>query len=120
MTKEIQRKTQIIDAKGKVLGRLAAQIAVLLRGKHKPEFVPNKDVGDFVIVKNLKEVKITGNKMKKKIYRYHTGYLGNLREITLEKMFKKDPKRVLWKAVWGMLPKNRLRKKLIKKLKIEL
>jgi large subunit ribosomal protein L13 len=119
MAEKVETKTHIIDAKGKVLGRLAAQIAVLLRGKHKPNFVPYKDVGDFVVVKNVKEIKITGDKMKKKIYYRHTGYLGHLKETPLEKLFQKNPAEVLRRAVWGMLPKNRLRKKLIKKLKIE-
>ena len=117
--KKETKQTHVINAEGKTLGRLGAQIAILLRGKHKTTFVPYRDEGDFVVVKNVKGMKITGNKMKKKIYYRHTGYLGHLKEIPLEKLFQKNPAEVLKKAVWGMLPKNRLRKKLIRKLKIE-
>lgn len=120
MKEQIERKTHIIDARNKVLGRLAVKIAVLLTGKNKTIFVRNRDVGDFVVIKNIKQLKFTGNKVENKIYYRHSGYLGNLKEITLGKMFEKTPDKVLWKAVWGMLPKNRLRKEYIKKLKIEL
>ncbi len=115
----MERKIHIIDAKGKVLGRLASQIAILLRGKHKRNFDPSKDMGDVVIVKNVDKMKFTGKKLKKKKYYWHSGYPGGLKERTLEEMFKKDPKWVLREAVLGMLPKNRLRKKMIKRLKFE-
>ncbi len=115
----MQRETHTIDAAGKVLGRLATQIAILLRGKHKVNFVPYKDMGDFVIVKNIAQVKFTGKKMEKKIYYHHTGYLGGLKEVPLKKLFEKDPAKVLRKAVWRMLPKNKLRAKQIKRLKFE-
>jgi len=112
-------KTHIIDASNKVLGRLATEIAILLRGKNKPDFVPNKDMGDFVAVKNINKIRLTGKKKEKKIYYHHTGYLGGLKEIPFEKLFEKNPGEVLRKAVFGMLPKNKLRAKQIKRLKIE-
>lgn len=117
----MQRKTHTIDATDKVLGRLASEIAVLLRGKHKPDFVPYKDMGDFVIVKNIRNLKITGKKMTQKKYFHHAeGYLGGEKFIPLEKVFKEKPDWVLKKAVYGMLPKNKLRAKQIKRLKVEL
>jgi large subunit ribosomal protein L13 len=112
------RKTHNIDATNKILGRLASQIAVLLRGKHKPDFAPHKDIGDFVVVKNIDKIKFSGKKMNQKIYYHHSGYLGGLKEISLEKLFKEKPDVVLKKAVFGMLPKNKLRAKQIKRLKI--
>jgi len=112
------RKTHNIDATNKILGRLASQIAVLLRGKHKPDFAPHKDIGDFVVVKNVDKIKFSGKKMNQKIYYHHSGYLGGLKEISLEKLFKEKPDIVLKKAVFGMLPKNKLRAKQIKRLKI--
>ena len=115
----MERKTQTIDAAGKVLGRLASQIAILLRGKHKPNFVPYLDMGDFVIVKNVAQIRLTGKKIEKKKYFRHTGYLGGLKETPLKKLFKENPAQVLKKAVFGMLPKNKLRAKIIKRLKIE-
>jgi large subunit ribosomal protein L13 len=114
-----QRKTHTIDAGGKVLGRLATQIAVLLRGKHKPTFVPYKDEGDFVVVKDIKNIKITGKKLEQKKYYRHSGYPGGFKEIAMKKLFAEKPAEVLKKAVWGMLPKNKLRKEMIKRLKIE-
>ncbi len=113
----MERKTHTIDATGKVLGRLAVQVAVLLRGKHKPDFAPHKDAGDFVVVKNIEKIKVTGKKFKQKIYYHHTGYLGGLKAVPFERLFEKDPTMVLRKAVFGMLPKNRLRAKMIKRLK---
>ena len=115
----MERKTFTIDATNKVLGRLATEIATLLRGKNKPDFVPYKDSGDFVIVKNINKIEITGRKFEKKIYYHHTGYLGGLKKTPLEKFFEKDPAEILKKAVFGMLPKNKLRAKQIKRLKIE-
>lgn len=113
----MERKTHKIDAKGKVLGRLAVEIALLLRGKEKADFAPYKDIGDIVIVENVKEMKFTGRKAKQKKYYRHSGYLGGLKEITLEKLFEKNPGEVLRKAVFGMLPNNKLRDKMIKRLK---
>ena len=115
----MERKTYTIDATGKVLGRLATQIAVLLRGKHKPTFVPYKDEGDFVTVQNIKNIKITGKKLEQKKYYRHSGYPGGLKETPLKKLFAEKPAEVLKKAVWGMLPRNKLRKEMIKRLKIE-
>jgi len=115
----MERKTHTIDATGKVLGRLATEIAILLRGKYKKDFVPYKDMGDFVVVKNVNKIKLTGKKMEKKIYYRHTGYLGGLKEISLKKLFKENPSQVLRKAVFGMLPKNKLRARQIKRLSIQ-
>lgn len=115
----MERKTHTIDATGKVLGRLATEIAILLRSKHKTDFVPYKDMGDFVIVKNADKIKITGKKLEKKKYYRHSGYLGHLKEIPMKEIFIKDPAKVLRIAVYGMLPKNKLRSEQIKRLKIE-
>jgi len=114
----MERKTHTIDASNKVLGRLAVQIAIL-RGKQKVDFALNKDMGDFIVVKNINKIKLTGKKKEKKIYYHHTGYLGGLKGISFEKLFKKNPGEVLRKAVFGMLPKNKLRAKQIKRLKVE-
>jgi len=115
----MRRQTHTIDAGGKVLGRLATQIAILLRGKHKPNFVPHKDMGDFVVVKNIAKIKLTGRKFEQKKYFHHSGYLGGLKEISLKKVFQSEPGKILKMAVLGMLPKNKLRAKTIKRLKIE-
>jgi large subunit ribosomal protein L13 len=115
----MERKTHIIDATNKVLGRLANKIAILLRGKHKSDFDPAKDNGDYVLVKNVDKLLFTGKKLEKKKYFRHTGYLGGLKEISLRKIFKENPANVLRKAVLGMLPKNKLRAKQIKRLKFE-
>lgn len=115
----MKRETHTIDVTGKVLGRLATEIAILLRGKQKPDFVPYRDMGDFVIVKNADKIKLTGKKRKEKKYYHHTGYLGGLKEVPFEKVFKRDPGEVLRRAVYGMLPKNKLRAKQIKRLKFE-
>jgi len=117
---KVQRKIIIIDAENKSLGRLAAQVAVLLRGKNKPNFVPYKDVGDTVIVKNVDKMRFTGNKLENKNYFRFTGYLGNLKKATLKEFLaKKGPKEVLRTAVMGMLAKNKLRSRQIKRLKFE-
>ena len=115
----MKRKTHMIDATGKVLGRLASEVAILLRGKHKPDFVPYKDIGDFVTVKNIKNLKITGKKMEQKEYFRHSGFLGGVKLTPLKKLFKANPAEVFKKAVYGMLPKNKLRAKMIKRLKAE-
>ncbi|MBI3631421.1 MAG: 50S ribosomal protein L13 [Candidatus Staskawiczbacteria bacterium] len=115
----IKRENHIIDAEGKVLGRLSAQIAVLLRGKHKTDFAPYKDIGDFVTIKNVEKIKFTGKKFRDKIYYRHTGYLGGLKKATLENVYEKSPSEVLRRAVFGMLTKNKLRAIQIKRLKFE-
>lgn len=115
----MKREIHTIDATGKVLGRLATEIAVLLRGKHKPDFVPYKDMGDFVVVKNVDKIKVTGKKIEKKKYYHHSGYLGGLKETPLKKLFEKNPAEVLRRAVWGMLPSNKLRPEQIKRLKFK-
>ena len=116
----MERQTHTIDAADRALGRLATEVAGLLRGKHKEDFMPNKDGGDFVIVKNFGKVKITGNKMEQKKYYRHSGYPGGLKETPLEELFEQDPSQVLQRAVWGMLPKNKLRNEQIKRLKVEI
>ena len=115
---EIERKWFVVDAEGKVLGRLATRIATILRGKHKPLFAPHLDVGDHVVVLNAEKVHLTGRKLQNKQYRWHTGYIGGLREVSAEKMLKTHPERVIEWAVQGMLPKNRLGRAMAKKLKV--
>jgi large subunit ribosomal protein L13 len=115
---EIERKWYVVDAEGKVLGRLASRVATILRGKHKPIFTPHLDVGDHVVVLNAEKVHLTGRKLQNKQYRWHTGYIGGLREVTAEKMLKTHPERVIEWAVQGMLPKNRLGRAMAKKLKV--
>ncbi|MDO8436508.1 MAG: 50S ribosomal protein L13 [bacterium] len=115
----MERNIRAIDATDKVLGRLATEIANFLRGKNRPDFAPNKDGGDIVVVKNVEKLKFTGRKMEQKKYYHHSGYLGGLKEMPLKKLFEKDPAEVLRKAVFGMLPKNKLRSEMIKRLKIE-
>ena len=114
-----QRKTHTIDASGRISGRLAVEVAVLLRGKDKPDFAPHKDGGDFVVVKNVDKLKFSGKKTEQKKYYRHSGYMGGLKEITLKKLFEKKPTEVFKKAVFGMLPDNKLRPKMIKRLKFE-
>jgi len=115
---EIERKWYVIDAEGANLGRLASRIVSILRGKHKPIYTPWTDVGDFVIVVNAEKVAVTGNKLDEKKYYRYSGYPGGLREMTLREMLKRRPERVLTKAVWGMMPKNKLSRQQIKKLKV--
>jgi len=115
----MERKKHTVDVKNKVLGRIATEIAILLRGKNKPDFAPNKDIGDFIIVKNIEKIKITGKKYTDKIYYRHTGYLGHLKETPYKNLFERNPGEVLKKAVYGMLPKNKLRDKQIKRLRFE-
>jgi len=115
---DVAKKWYVVDAKDKVLGRLATQIAMRLRGKHKPIFTPHADTGDFVVVLNADKVALTGKKWGKKIYYHHTGYVGGLKEITAEKLLEKKPEDLLRFAVKGMLPKNSLGRRQLKKLKI--
>ncbi len=106
----------VIDAKDMVLGRLASQVAYRIRGKHNPLYTPHVDMGDWVIVINADKVKLTGNKMEQKTYYRHSGYMGGIKDTSIKEMFEKKPEEVLRKAVRGMLPKNRLGRKLGKKL----
>ena len=115
---EIERKWYVIDADGKVLGRLAAEVAKLLRGKHKPTYSTHMDCGDHVIVINTDKMILTGNKMEDKIYRRHTGYIGNMKEIAAKDAMAKDSTNVLMLAVKGMLPKNTLGRKMLTKLRV--
>ena len=115
----MERKIHTIDATDKVLGRLATQIVILLRGKHKPDFAPHKDTGDFVVIKNADKIRLTGRKRGQKMYYRHTGYLGGLKEVSLRKIFEREPGEILRRAVYGMLSKNKLRAKQIKRLKFE-
>jgi len=115
---DVERQWHVIDASEKTLGRLASQIAILLMGKHKPHYVPYLDTGDFVVVVNASKVRVTGNKSRQKVYYRHTGYPGGLREVTLEKLLKTHPTRVMEHAVKGMLPHNRLGRAMFKKLKV--
>jgi len=115
---EIEQKWFLVDAKGKTLGRLATRIAILLRGKHKPIFTPHVDTGDFVVVVNAEKVNLTGKKWEEKFYIYHTGYPGGLKSTSAGKVKKTKPQRLITMAVQGMLPKTKLGKKMIKKLKV--
>jgi large subunit ribosomal protein L13 len=114
----IVREWFVLDAEGKTLGRMAARIATILRGKHKPIYTPHVDCGDFVIVVNADKVSVTGQKLDQKMYYRHSGYPGGLSEITLRKQLQIHPERVIEAAVRGMLPKNRLGRKMFKKLKV--
>ena len=113
-----QRQWYVVDAKGKILGRMATEIAKVLRGKHKPIFTPNQDTGDFVIVINARGIKLTGTKLEKKIYYRHTEYPGGIRERTAAQMLDERPEDLVRLAVKGMLPKNRLSRHLVTKLKV--
>lgn len=115
----MERKTHTINVAGKSLGRAASDIARILRGKNKPDFVPYKDIGDFVVVENLDKVKFTGKKLYQKIYFHHSGFLGGLKQVPLKRFFEKSPAVVLRKAVLGMMPKNKLRARQIKRLSIK-
>jgi large subunit ribosomal protein L13 len=113
-----QRQWYVIDARGKILGRMATEIAKVLRGKHKPNYTPNQDAGDFVVVVNAREIKLTGAKLGQKIYYRHTEYPGGIRERTAAQMLDEKPEELVILAVKGMLPKNRLSRKLVTKLKV--
>jgi large subunit ribosomal protein L13 len=112
------RKWFLVDAERQVLGRLATRVATILRGKHKVDFAPHLDVGDHVVVVNAEKVHLTGRKMTDKRYRWHTGYIGGLRDVSAERMLKTHPERVVEWAVQGMLPKGRLGRAMFKKLKV--
>ena len=116
--KKIKRKWFLVDAKGKILGRIATTVARVLRGKHKSIFTPHVDCGDYVVIINAKEVMVTGNKMKDKLYKRYSGYPSGLKETPLEDMLKKKPEEVLRHAVKGMLPKGPLGRDMFKKLRV--
>ncbi len=116
--REIDKRWRVFDAEDQLLGRLATQIASVLRGKDKATYSPHLDMGDFVIVTNATKIKVSGQKMSQKLYRHHTGYLGGLKEIRLDAQLERHPDRVIRAAVWGMLPKGRLGRKQIRHLKI--
>ena len=116
--KEIERKWFIVDAENKILGRLASEIAIRLRGKHKPNFSPHMDVGDFIVVVNAEKVKLTGNKLDDKIYYRHSGWIGGIKQRSAKELLEKKPTELLKSAVEGMLTKNSLGRKQLKKLKI--
>jgi len=115
---EIEKRWWLIDAEGKVLGRLATEVAVLLRGKKNPKYVDFMDSGDFVIVINAEKIRVTGKKLEQKKYYSHSGYPGGLKEKSLKELLEKKPEEVIRKAVWGMIPKNKLGRAVHKKLKV--
>ncbi|HEK4700469.1 50S ribosomal protein L13 [Clostridioides difficile] len=115
---DVQRKWYLVDAEGKTLGRLATEIATVLRGKHKPIFTPHVDGGDFVVVVNAEKIVLSGKKLDQKYYRYHTGYVGGLKEISYRDMMDKKPEEVISHAVSGMLPKNKLRSRMMTRLRV--
>ena len=114
----VERDWFIVDAKDVILGRLATELARRLRGKHKPEFTPHVDTGDYIVVINADKIAVTGNKMQDKIYYHHTGYPGGIKSVNLRKLLETHPTRVIESAVKGMLPKNKLGRSMMKKLKI--
>jgi large subunit ribosomal protein L13 len=115
---DVRREWYLVDATGKTLGRLASEIARRLRGKHKAEYTPHVDTGDYVVVVNAGKVRVTGRKMSDKVYYHHTGYIGSMKSITLEKLLQKAPERVLQTAVKGMLPRNPLGRMMFRKLRV--
>ena len=117
-TQDIEQKWYLMDCSGKRLGRLSVQVANILRGKNKPEYTPNSDVGDFVVLVNAKNIEVTGDKSENKIYFRHTGYPGGIKKISFKDQLEKDPEKIIRDAVKGMLPKNKLNRQIIKKLKV--
>lgn len=115
---EVKRQWFVVDAEGKTLGRLATEIARRLRGKHKPEYTPHVDTGDYIVVVNAEKVRVTGNKTQDKMYHHHTGYIGNLKSINFEKLQQKAPERIIQLAVKGMMPKGPLGRAMQRKLKV--
>jgi large subunit ribosomal protein L13 len=115
---EVERKWYVVDAEGQTLGRLATEIAYILRGKNKPQYTPHVDTGDFVVVVNAEKVVVTGRKAEQKVYRRHSGYPGGLKETSYEQMMERRPTEILRRAVKGMMPKNRLARQQLRKLKI--
>ncbi|MEE8281041.1 MAG: 50S ribosomal protein L13 [Gammaproteobacteria bacterium] len=115
---EVRRSWYVVDASGKTLGRLASELAKRLRGKHKPEYTPHVDTGDYIVVINADRIRVTGNKLQDKIYYHHTGYIGNLKSTKLGTLMATAPEQVLTKAVKGMLPKNSLGRSMLRKLRV--
>ena len=115
---EVRRDWYVVNAQGKTLGRLATEIARRLRGKHKPQYTPHVDTGDYIVVVNAEKIRVTGRKLKNKIYHWHTGYIGNLKSESLETLLARAPEQVLKRAVKGMLPRNSLGREMLRKLKI--
>ena len=115
---EVQSSWYLVNAEGQTLGRLASQIASRLRGKHKPEYTPHVDTGDYIVVVNAEKIRVTGRKLKDKIYYKHTGYIGNLKKESLEHLMQRAPEKALERAVKGMLPRNPLGRQMIKKLRV--
>lgn len=115
---DVRRDWYIVDATGKTLGRLSTEIAHRLRGKHKPEYTPHVDTGDYIVVVNAEKIRVTGNKLKDKIYYRHTGFIGNLKSIPLEKLLQEAPERALQHSVKGMLPRGPLGRKMLTKLRV--
>ncbi|MGB5209014.1 MAG: 50S ribosomal protein L13 [Gammaproteobacteria bacterium] len=114
----VSRDWFVVDASGKTLGRLATELARRLRGKHKPEYTPHVDTGDYIVVVNASKVRVTGNKLADKMYHHHTGYIGNLKSVSLQTMMDTTPERVIEQAVKGMLPHNSLGREMFRKLKV--
>ena len=115
---EVRRDWYVVDATGKTLGRLSTELALRLRGKHKPEYTPHVDTGDYIVVVNAEKIRVTGNKLKNKMYHHHTGYIGNLKSISLENLLAEAPERALEFAVKGMLPRGPLGRKMLSKLRV--
>jgi large subunit ribosomal protein L13 len=115
---DVKETWHLVNAEGKTLGRLAAKVAGILRGKHRPTFTPNVDMGDHVVIVNAEKIQLTGGKMETKLYRHHTGYPGGWKTTTAEHLFRKDPTQLLTRAIEGMLPKNPLGNHMAKKLRV--
>lgn len=115
---DVNRKWYVVNAEGKTLGRLSTEIARILRGKHKVTFTPHVDGGDFVVVVNADKIVVTGKKAEQKVYRHHTGWIGNLKEISYKRMLEEKPEEIITAAVRGMLPKNKLRSPMMRRLKV--
>jgi large subunit ribosomal protein L13 len=115
---EVRRDWYVVDATNKTLGRLSTEIARRLRGKHKPEYTPHVDTGDYIVVVNAEKIRVTGNKLKDKMYHHHTGYIGNLKSVPLDKLLQTHPERALESAVKGMLPRGPLGRQMLSKLRV--
>jgi large subunit ribosomal protein L13 len=115
---DVRREWYVVDADGKTLGRLASELARRLRGKHKAQYTPHVDTGDFIIVVNAEKIRVTGNKLQDKMYHHHTGYIGNMKSVNLQQLLDKKPERAITYAVKGMLPRNPLGRAMLKKLRV--
>jgi len=116
--KEVKRDWFLVDANGKTLGRLATEVASRLRGKHKAEYTPHVDTGDYIVIVNAAKISVTGKKFDDKMYHHHTGYIGNLKSVSFKELIKKKPEEIIQKAVKGMLPKGPLGREMVKKMKV--